>query len=66
MCRAEVKQLKSMTSSPKEWPQTQCPSRHIGTRPRNVRDKAWWYAYKAPNDVGKVICVPCEKKKLEA
>jgi hypothetical protein len=50
-----------MTNPQEEWPQTPCPSGYIGTRPKNARDKAWRYAYEAPNDVGKVICIPCEK-----
>jgi len=50
-----------MTNSQEEWPQTPCPSGYIGTRPKNARDKAWRYAYEAPNDVGKVICIPRER-----
>ena len=50
-----------MTNLQEEWPQTPCPFGYIGTRPKNARNKAWWYAYEAPNDVGKVICIPCER-----
>ena len=50
-----------MTNPQEEWPQTPCPSGYIGTRSKNARDKAWRYAYEAPNDVGKMICIQCER-----
>ena len=40
-----------MTNPQEEWSQTPCPSRYIGTQPKNARDKAWWYAYETPNDI---------------
>lgn len=44
-----------------KWPLTPCPSGYIGTRPKNARDQAWKYAYEAPDEPTKVICIRCEK-----
>jgi hypothetical protein len=50
-----------MASSQEVWPLTPCPSGYIGTRPKNARDKTWRYAYEAPDEPGKVICINCER-----